>query len=145
MQEPVYPQDAIRRCAMLSWDLDEPASRDLLHRLVGLLAEADRAVAERFLRHLVLTARQEPGQPVILVAGPLAKAPLERLGDDIASLPGISVRHRLIRSGFCRMDGFAMDVDVLCGHLVLVPGVAEVRRISDTIYVLPYPESEKHP
>jgi hypothetical protein len=139
--DPLYPQD-VRRSALLSWDLDDPGSRDLLHRLVGLLAEADCAVAERFLRHLVLTARLEPGQPVILVAGPLAKDALEQLADQIARLPVVSMRHRLIRSGFCRMDGWTMDVDVLCAHLALVPGVAEVRKISDTIYVLPYPDSE---
>ncbi|MDA8344802.1 MAG: hypothetical protein M0Z66_04885 [Thermaerobacter sp.] len=139
MLDPAYPLQAAQRSAALGWDLDVPAQRDILHRLVALLAETDCAVAERFLRHLVATSRTELGEPVIVVLGPLPLGPLEALADELCKVPGLLVRHGLARQGFYRLDGQAEDPEALCGHLAQVSGVAEVRRISGTIYVLPRP------
>ncbi len=127
------------QAASWHWELDDPLQRDALHRLVALLADEDCAVAERFLRHLVATSRKEPGEAVCVVAGPLALGPLRVLADAIAQVPGFTVRCRVARQGFYRLDGRAEDPDTLCARLVQVAGVAEVRRIQDTIYVLPIP------
>lgn len=139
MLDPRQPSQSARRAAALAWNLDEPSERDVLHRLIALLADADCAVAERFLRHLVLTSYADPGALVSLVIGPQTQGVLARFADEVERIGRLGVRHRLIRSDFCRIDGYSEDPEHLCADLAALPGVADVRRVDDTIYVLAYP------